>query len=51
MVLRWQQPTEKNSDEKIVGMSSNPFPKEAPIDVDVSRSDKYLRAAQIIDQI
>lgn len=36
---------------KIVGMSSNPFPKEAPIDVDASRSDKYLKIAQIIDQL
>lgn len=36
---------------KIVGMSSNPFPKEAPIDVDASRSDTYFTVAHIIDQL
>ncbi len=42
---------EKAPQVKIVGMSSNPFPTEASIDIDASRSDKYFKVAQIIDQL
>jgi len=42
---------EKTPNVKIVGMSSNTFPKEAPIDIDVSSNDRYMHVATLIDQL